>query len=278
MNIGIVGLGLIGGSLAKAFKRHTDYTILGMDTAHAPVAAAKLLEAIDDELTLDRLCKCDIVIMATYPRATVEFLENNASKIKKGAMVIDCGGVKRVVCERCFDIAAENGFTFVGGHPMAGTQFTGFKYSIEDMFDGASIILVPHRTDDISLLSEIKKLFVSIGFSSVTISKAEEHDEIIAFTSQLAHVVSNAYVKSPTAKRHKTFSAGSYKDLTRVAKLNENMWAELFIDNGDNLSNEIESLISELSRYNDAIKNKDFDALRDILKEGRELKEEIDGV
>ena len=161
---------------------------------------------------------------------------------------------------------------------MAGTQFTGFKYSIEDMFDGASIILVPHRTDDISLLSEIKKLFVSIGFSSVTISKAEEHDEIIAFTSQLAHVVSNAYVKSPTAKRHKTFSAGSYKDLTRVAKLNENMWAELFIDNGDNLSNEIESLISELSRYNDAIKNKDFDALRDILKEGRELKEEIDGV
>ncbi len=278
MNIGIVGLGLIGGSLAKAFKRHTDYTILGMDTAHAPVAAAKLLEAIDDELTLDRLCKCDIVIMATYPRATVEFLENNASKIKKGAMVIDCGGVKRVVCERCFDIAAENGFTFVGGHPMAGTQFTGFKYSIEDMFDGASIILVPHRTDDISLLSEIKNLFVSIGFSSVTISKAEEHDEIIAFTSQLAHVVSNAYVKSPTAKRHKTFSAGSYKDLTRVAKLNENMWAELFIDNGDNLSNEIESLISELSRYNDAIKNKDFDALRDILKEGRELKEEIDGV
>ena len=161
---------------------------------------------------------------------------------------------------------------------MAGTQFTGFKYSIEDMFDGASIILVPDRTDNISFLSEIKNIFTSIGFEAVTISKAEEHDEIIAFTSQLAHVVSNAYVKSPTAKRHKTFSAGSYKDLTRVAKLNENMWAELFIDNGDNLSNEIESLIAELSKYNEAIKNKDFDGLKELLKRGRELKEQIDGV
>ena len=278
MNVGIVGLGLIGGSLAKAFKRHTDYTILGMDTAHAPVAAAKLLDAIDDELTLDRLCECDVIIMATYPRATVDFLEKNASKIKKDTKVIDCGGVKRVVCEKCFEIASENGFTFVGGHPMAGTQFTGFKYSIEDMFDGASIILVPDRTDDISFLSEIKNIFTSIGFEAVTISKAEEHDEIIAFTSQLAHVVSNAYVKSPTAKRHKTFSAGSYKDLTRVAKLNENMWAELFIDNGDNLSNEIESLIAELSKYNEAIKSKDFDGLKELLKQGRELKEQIDGV
>ncbi len=278
MNVGIVGLGLIGGSLAKAFKRHTNHTILGMDVAHAPVAAAKLLDAIDDELTADRLCECDIIIMATYPRATVEFLENNASKIKKGAKVIDCGGVKRVVCEKCFDIAAKNEFTFIGGHPMAGTQFTGFKYSIEDMFDDASIILVPERTDDISLLSEIKNIFTDIGFASVTISKADEHDEIIAFTSQLAHVVSNAYVKSPTAKRHKTFSAGSYKDLTRVAKLNETMWSELFIDNGDNLSHEIESLITELSKYNEAIKNKDFDALKELLKQGRELKEQIDGV
>ncbi len=278
MKVGFVGLGLIGGSLAKAFKKHTDYTLLGMDTDRTAVAAAKLLDAIDEELSVDMLCECDIIIMATYPRATIEFLEKNASYIKKGAMVIDCGGVKRNVCEKCFDIADKNSFTFVGGHPMAGTQFTGFKYSVEDMFDGASIILIPKRTDDIGFLAEIKNIFVRIGFASVTISKADEHDEIIAFTSQLAHVVSNAYVKSPTAKRHKTFSAGSYKDLTRVAKLNETMWAELFIDNGDNLSNEIESLICELSKYNEAIKNKDFDGLKELLKQGRELKEEIDGV
>ena len=278
MNIGVVGLGLIGGSIAKAFKRYTDYNILGMDIDHVAVTAAELLGAVDEELTVEKMDSCDIIIMATYPRTTVNFLKDNAGYIKKGAKVIDCGGVKRTVCEECFDIAKVNGFDFIGGHPMAGTQFTGFKYSVENMFDGASIILVPNRTDDISFLAEIKKIFTSIGFSSVTISKADEHDEIIAFTSQLAHVVSNAYVKSPTAKRHKTFSAGSYKDLTRVAKLNENMWAELFIDNGDNLSNEIESLICELSKYKEAIDNKDFDVLKELLKQGRELKEEIDGV
>ena len=278
MNVGVVGLGLIGGSLAKSFKRYTTHNILGMDIDHVVVAAAELLGVVDEELTFENLDMCDIVIMATYPRTTVEFLENNASRIKKGAKVIDCGGVKRNVCEKCFEIADKNGFIFVGGHPMAGTQFTGFKYSVENMFDDASIILVPSRTDDIDFLVEIKKMFLDIGFASVTISKAEEHDEIIAFTSQLAHVVSNAYVKSPNAKRHEHFSAGSYKDLTRVAKLNENMWAELFIDNGDNLSNEIESLINELTKYNDAIKNKDFDTLKILLKQGRELKEQIDGV
>lgn len=278
MNVGVVGLGLIGGSIAKAFKRYTNHNILGMDIEHVAVTAAELLGAVDEELTFEKLDMCDIIIIATYPRTTVEFLEDNASRIKKGAKVIDCGGVKRTVCEKCFDIAEKNGFEFIGGHPMAGTQFTGFKYSVENMFDGASIILVPNRTDDISFLSEIKNLFLNIGFASVTISKADEHDEIIAFTSQLAHVVSNAYVKSPTAKRHKTFSAGSYKDLTRVAKLNETMWSELFIDNGDNLSRELESLISELSKYNEAIKNKDFEGLKELLKHGRELKERIDGV
>lgn len=278
MNVGVVGLGLIGGSLAKSFKRYTAHNILGMDIDHVAVTAAELLGVVDEELTVENLDMCDIVIMATYPRTTIEFLKNNASHIKKGAKVIDCGGVKRNVCEKCFEIADKNGFIFVGGHPMAGTQFTGFKYSVENMFDDASIILVPSRTDDIAFLAETKKLFLDIGFSSVTISKADEHDEIIAFTSQLAHVVSNAYVKSPTAKRHEHFSAGSYKDLTRVAKLNENMWAELFVDNGDNLSNEIESLINELTKYNDAIKNKDIDMLKMLLKQGSELKEQIDGV
>ena len=159
MNVGVVGLGLIGGSLAKAFKRYTKHNILGMDIDRVTVTAAELLGAVDEELTLENLDTCDILIMATYPRTTVEFLKSNATHIKKGAKVIDCGGVKRTVCEECFEIADKNGFAFVGAHPMAGTQFTGFKYSVENMFDGASIILVPKRTDDITFLAEIKKCF-----------------------------------------------------------------------------------------------------------------------
>ena len=274
MKIAVAGLGLIGGSLARSFAE-TGETVFGLDTDESTILRAKLVNAIDGILTKENISDCKYIFIALYPAATVEFLENYAPYIKKDAVVIDCGGIKRNICEKCFKIAEKYGFCFVGGHPMAGTHNSGFKYSRPTMFDNATMVLVPKKSEKLEVLSDLKDILVKNGFKSVVITTAEEHDRIIAFTSQLAHVVSNAYVKSPNARVHKGFSAGSYRDLTRVAKLNSKMWAELFVENGDNLSNELDYLISELSKYNEAIKKKDKEALEALLEEGTIIKESI---
>ncbi len=276
MKIAVAGLGLIGGSLAKGFSSLDDAEVLGYDIDSSTVARSKLVGAIDCELTDENISDCEYIFIALYPRATVEFLENFAKKISRDAVVVDCAGTKREVCEKCFEVAKKHGFKFIGGHPMAGTQFSGFKYSRASMFDKASMILVPDKDEKIEVLEKVKKLLVKIGFKSVTITNAQEHDKIIAYTSQLAHVVSNAYVKSPNAKVHKGFSAGSYKDLTRVAKLNSDMWTELFLENGDNLAFEIDLLVENLKKYSDAIKEKNREKLCALLQEGTQIKESVD--
>lgn len=273
MKIGIVGLGLIGGSMAKAFKFYTDNEVLGLDKDIASVKRAKLVCAIDDELTEKNLGCCDVVIVALYPKDTVKFITENAPNFKKGAMVFDCCGIKQFVCKPCFEAAEKHGFEYYGAHPMAGTQFSGFNNAKETMFKNASMIIVPKNADNIYKLEEIKNLFSSVGFKSITVTDAETHDKMIAYTSQLAHVVSNAYVKSPNSALHKGFSAGSFRDLTRVAKLNEDMWTELFMENAEFLTYEIDRIIDDLKKYSEAIKANDSEALRQLLKEGRILKE-----
>ncbi len=274
MKIGIAGLGLIGGSMARAFKFYTDNQVYGFDIDVASVKRAILISAIDDELTDENVSEMDIVIVALYPEATVDYIKKNATKFKKGAKVIDCCGVKQFVCEPCFKLAEENGFLYYGGHPMAGTQFSGFKYAKETLFKNASMIIVPRSADDIAELEEVKRIFTAIGFSNITVTDARTHDRMIAYTSQLAHVVSNAYVKSPNSKVHKGFSAGSFKDLTRVAKLNSRMWTELFLENGDFLAEEIDRIADEMKKYSEAIKNNDAKTLQALLEEGSRMKEE----
>lgn len=276
MTVGIVGLGLIGGSLAKALKVHTEHTVFGIDSDEVTCRYAQLIGCIDDVLTEETLPQCDMVLIAVYPSGTIEYVRNYAKSFKKGAVVIDCGGVKRSICDACRPIAHENGFTFIGGHPMAGLHRSGLKYATPDLYEGASMILTPEDTQDIELLESVTALFRAIGFASVTVTTPEQHDEIIAFTSQLAHVVSNAYVKSPRAQVHRGFSAGSYKDLTRVARLNDAMWAQLFLENRDNLVTEIDTLIESLTAYRDAIEGGDSDTLRALLRDGSERKERID--
>ena len=278
MNIAIVGLGLIGGSIAKAIKYNTDNTVYGYDIDRGVLLKAKLLGAVDEELTSDILPTCDMVILGLYPNDTLEFVRTHADKIKKGAIVMDSCGVKRVVCEPLWKEASENGFTFIGAHPMAGLHFSGFEYSDVGMFSEASMIIIPSKDVKIEDLEAVKSLYLKLGFTNIQISTPEEHDKIIAYTSQLAHVVSNAYVKSPEAEVHKGFSAGSYKDLTRVAKLNETMWTELFLENEDNLINEVDGIIANLQKYSKALKEHDAVTLKALLKEGRERKEKIDGM
>ena len=275
MTIGIVGLGLIGGSIAKAIKENTEHTVLGFDIAPAVVCKAKLIGAIDGELTGEKLRDCDLVIIALYLEATVTYIKENAGLFKKGGIVVDCCGVKRDVCGAVEQIAAENGFTFVGGHPMAGIEFSGFEYSKKNLFEKASMIVTPYPGTHIKVIETLKKLFLKIGFNNFQITTPDEHDKMIAFTSQLAHVVSSAYVKSPAALNHKGFSAGSYKDMTRVAKLNENMWTELFLSNRDNLASEVDSLVERLQEYSGALKAGDAAGMTAMLREGRELKQQL---
>lgn len=276
MKIGIVGLGLIGGSLARAIKANTAHTVWGTDLQRPVVYRAKLLEVIDEELTEDRVGSCDIVILAIYPRDTVEWVRTHAAVIQRGAVVVDCAGVKRAVCEPCWEMAEQNGFTFIGGHPMEGVAKLGFENSRRDMFVNASMILVPHRDLDIETMKKVKDVFDAIGFTRYEIATPEKHDRIIALTSQLAHVVSSAYVKSPTAHEHRGFSAGSFRDMTRVAFLNEAMWAELFLLNREDLHREITGLIGRLQEYDDALTAGDEAKMAELLRQGREIKAELD--
>ncbi|MBR5490864.1 MAG: prephenate dehydrogenase [Oscillospiraceae bacterium] len=277
MTVGIVGLGLIGGSLAKAFKRREGIRVLAYDTNAPVLGFAVISEIVDDELTMENVGECDLVLLSTYPDAAERWLDDAACHIPAKTLVIDCLGTKRSICSMAFPLARQYGFTFVGGHPMAGTHNSGFKYSREDLFDGAPMVIVPPNFEDIELLDRVKTILAPVGFGHITVTTAEEHDRMIAFTSQMAHIVSNAYIKSPTAGSHKGFSAGSYKDLTRVAWLNPEMWAELFLENRDNLINELDFLAEKLGEYRAAIAGGDREELVKILDEGRRRKKEIDG-
>ncbi|MGI6238835.1 MAG: prephenate dehydrogenase [Christensenellales bacterium] len=277
MTVGIVGLGLIGGSLAKAYKKTDAHTVLGHDRDRAVVGIAEIAGAVDGELTEARIGECELLLIALYPDAAIAYLAEHAARIRKDALVIDCCGTKRSVCEAGFRLARAHGFTFVGGHPMAGTHHSGFAHSRADLFRWANMVIVPEDRGDIRLFERIKRALSPAGFGSASVTTADEHDKRIAFTSQLAHVVSNAYIKSPTARGHKGFSAGSYRDLTRVAWLNPDMWTALFLENRDHLIEEIDIIAAELSKYRAAMAAGDGEALRALLDEGRRIKEEVDG-
>lgn len=276
MTVGILGLGLIGGSLARAYKL-AGHTVYVKNRDENMLSFAMLSGAVDGKLNEDTIPQCDLILLAIYPAGSADWLEANAPLILKKALVIDCCGTKQLVCQRCFPIAKEYGFTFVGGHPMAGSQFSGFKYSRASLFQGAPMVLVPPVYDDMALLQRVKDALEPCGFGFFSVTTAADHDRMIAFTSQMPHILSNAFIKSPTALEHKGFSAGSYRDLTRVAWLNPGMWTELFLENRENLLFELDTYIQSLTQYRDALANQDEDALYRLLDDGKKRKEEVDG-
>ena len=276
MNVGILGLGLIGGSLARAYALE-GHTVYAIQRNEAMLSFAMLAGAVHGKLNEETIPKCDLILLAIYPDGSAGWLEQNAHLISKDALVLDCCGVKQEICTRCFPVAQKYGFTFVGGHPMAGSQFSGFKYSRADLFHGAPMVLVPPVFDDITLLQRVKDALSPCHFGFFSVTTAEEHDKMIAFTSQMPHILSNAFIKSPTALKHKGFSAGSYRDLTRVAWLNPQMWAELFLENRDNVLFELDYYIDSLRQYQQAIRDMDMEKLVGLLDEGKKRKEEVDG-
>lgn len=273
MKIGIVGLGLIGGSLAKAIKKNTNHLCFAYDINHQTIADAIQQESIDGSFEPSEMSTFDIVILGLYPDVTVRFITENASYFKKGGIVIDTCGVKEEIIKAADKKLNDMGVHFIGCHPMAGREFSGFEYSLDNLFDKASFIITPTENTDQNALEELQRFSKEIGFLKNVISTPKEHDEVIAFTSQLAHVVSSAYVKSPSLLKQSGFSAGSFKDLTRVAKLNEGMWTTLFMMNKSALLKEIDQMINHLTEYKTAIETEDSQALYALLKDGRELKE-----
>ena len=276
MTVGILGLGLIGGSMARAYAK-AGHTVYAAEKDASILSFAMLAGAAHGALTKESIPSCDLILLAIYPDGSASWLEENAAFVSKEALVMDLCGIKEEICRRCFPLANQYGFTFVGGHPMAGSHNSGFKYSRSNLFQGAPMVLVPHRFDDMQLLDRVRESLSPCNFGSFSVCTAQEHDKLIAFTSQMPHVLSNAYIKSPTALGHKGFSAGSYKDLTRVAWLNPTMWAELCMENRENMLFELRTYIDSLTEYYDALDHQDIDTLIRLLDEGKKRKEEVDG-
>lgn len=272
MNIGIVGLGLIGGSMARSIKRHTGHTVWGADIDGGALAAARRSGAVDAPLTGENIARCDLIFTAILPRATVEWAREQGPRISPGALLIDLCGIKRAVCGPLGAAARRYGFTYIGGHPMAGRERGGFAASTDDLFSGADMILTPEGGAAAPLPEGVRALFASLGFAGVTVTTPQEHDRVIAYTSQLAHVTSSAYIKSPEAQRRRGMSAGSFRDLTRVARLDPEMWTELMMGNADLLAGQLELLIANLGEYLAALRGGDEGRLRRLLADGCEKK------
>ena len=275
MKIGIIGMGLMGASFARTLIKKNAAEVYAYDLDPAVMLKAELL-GIENRLTLDNVGELDMLVVCIFPKDVKAALLPDLPKLKTGAIVMDFCGVKREVV-KVFDEFALSypDVKFVGGHPMAGREFSGIEHSTVNLYERASMILVP-VTEDIFFLDYLKNFFLSLGFGKVVVTTAENHDKMIAFTSQLCHVVSNNYIKNKSALSHDGYSAGSYKDLTRVARLNPVMWTELMMSNNDFILEELNEFITHLIAYRDALLNKDAEGLKKLLAEGNELKLQID--
>ena len=271
-NVGIVGLGLIGGSMAKSTSKHTICHVFGYDKNPEAIQLAKMSGAILDTLTQDNLKDMDLIMIAIAPEQIVKWMNENAAYFDQHTILVDCCGVKRYIYKNLSPLAEKYGFAYVGGHPMAGKEVAGFANADAYLYQDASMILCPDETTDIDTLDVLKSFYLSLGFGEIVFSNPEEHDKIIAYTSQLAHAASSAYIKSPTSRRRMGFTAGSYRDMTRVARLDPAMWTQLFMANADNLEYELQELVDNLTDYLNAIKARDPEQLWQLLEDGRELK------
>ena len=275
MKIGIIGLGLMGASLGRAIIKHTSHEVLGLDADDKITLRATELAAQTRPLSNDDYKKLDLVIFALAPKVAVCEMRRVCPLLKDGATVADICGNKRLIADEMKSLKAEfPALHFIGTHPMAGREFSGIEYSTPDLFKGAYAILVP--VEDDYPIQILKDLYLEIGARGVEICTASRHDEMIAYTSQLAHAVSSCFVQNPLSSQHVGYSAGSFADLTRVARLNPDIWTELFLQNADNLSRCMDDIIDRLQAMNEAIKHGDGASLKAMLARGAACKETAD--
>lgn len=272
MKILVVGLGLIGGSICKALKKYTPHYVTGCDLNHDIEFSALRDVAVDD--TFDgNFSGYDLIIVSLFPEAAEKYINENISRFDKSTLITDVCGIKGDFSRRIKETVETAGLRYVGIHPMAGKEFGGYHNSSADLFCKANFIITPFedsKTEDVEILSSLVK---EIGAGKIVVTTPDNHDKMIAYTSQLAHIVSSAYVKSPELDLECGFSGGSFQDMTRIATMNEKMWTDLFMQNRDNLVFELDLLINNLAKYSKALKNSDSSEMLRLIAEGRQLKE-----
>ncbi len=273
MKILVVGLGLIGGSICKALKKYTSHTVIGLNRNKEIERQALEDKSIDYAFSGD-FESFDLAIVCLYPEITETWFRENASKMHPGTLITDVCGIKGDFSERMKKIAIENNIEYIGIHPMAGKEFGGYINSTPDLYLNANFIVTPFEDSTVENTEILKNLALELGAGKIVVTTPENHDKMIAYTSQLAHVVSSAYVKSPELELECGFSGGSFQDMTRIATMNEGMWTELFMQNRANLQFELDTLIGNLVKYRNALESEDYAAMQSLIKEGRELKEE----
>lgn len=274
MKIAVIGMGIIGGSFCKAIKKYTNHYVIGMNRTKSTLKKAYDDGAIDEMGDEKSLGQADVIILALYPKASVSFVEKYGEYIKKGAIVTDSAGIKSEICPKLSELSEKFGFEFVGSHPMAGKETNGYDSADETLYNGASYIIVPCNASERSV-KVLSDLALELKFSMVKITTPEEHDRMIAFTSQLPHVLACAYVLSPCCKNHKGFSAGSYKDVSRVANINAELWSELFLENREPLIGELDTLIDNIHAITDAVKANDKKRIEELLEKAHKTKEAL---
>ena len=271
----IVGLGLLGGKYAQVLSQK-GYRVTGIthsqSTLDYALEHAYICEGRNENFD-DLVQNADYIIFGLYPAVLLEWVKQYGHLVRPGTLVTDVSGVKRGVVEPVQQMLPE-GVEFIASHPMAGKEQNGFAASDADLFDGASYILVPCGAPQ-RAVDTLKALAIELGFGGTVVTTPEHHDTMIAYTSQLPHVLACAYVMSPCCPQHNGFSAGSYRDVSRVARINEVLWTELFLDNADALTGELDILIDNITRISEAVKQRDADALRGLLRQGRLIKERL---
>ena len=271
--IAIIGLGLMGGSMAKALKKSGKYKLIGFDVSEETLTLAQNGGFIDEIWNGKDRLDSDITVVALSPSRTKEFIDKNTSLLKENSILTDICGVKESICSFAEEMAEKYNINYVGGHPMAGRELSGFSNSVESLFINRSYIFTKTGKTNEKALETVSGMAYDLGCSDITITSPKKHDEMIAYTSQLPHVLAGAYVKSPASDEHKGFSAGSYHDVSRVASVDENLWSELFLLNKENLLIEIDTLLKNITEYKTALLNEDKQRIHEVIKEGRLLKQ-----
>lgn len=266
--IAVVGLGIIGGSICGALTK-AGYVVDGFGRSEASVKFA--LEAGYIRKKGDNLADYDVVFIAVPPYATLDYLRNGT--FKDGALVADICGVKELPELAVYE--KERNYRYVGIHPMAGKETSGIASAAPELFKNANLIITHAPQTKAGDVAEIKEYASAMGFGKIVECTAKEHDKKIALTSQLAHIVSNAYVKSPQVKGCDGFTGGSFQDMTRIAGVDETVWTPLYACNRENIVQELNGLIENLTVYRDALVAKDDEKLSKTLKEGRLIRETV---
>lgn len=274
MRIFIVGLGLIGASYAEGLH-HRGHKIYAYDINDSYVKTGITQGFIEQDNALKRLGSCDLIILALYPKHNAVFLKENLSLLKRSQVITDVSGTKKEMMEEIEQLLPQ-GISYTSHHPMAGKETSGFDSRDYQMFKKANFLIVKSKRSEPKDEILLREVANDLRFGKITVLDATSHDELIAFTSQLTHVLAVALVQSDTLTQTKEATGDSYRDLTRIAKINEIMWSELFLENKETLLKKIDDFEKQLDIIKHMIENHQIEALRDYLKQAKERRKAFD--